>query len=1088
MPEQRSPYLYSSAAVLDSIPKPGQWKKVCDGNQRKYVLLDPLQQFLDNVVSQELRESHVAASPEVIEGVDENGLSDEEVADAISPKKETLTLLPPPGKRPRSGGGRWHQVQRSGAEKAGACARPQSARCGAHIGQCQASNLARPQTAPQGCGMHIGQCRASNLARPQTGSARLRQLGRAYGEDTNVPMETSPPSPRQQQPVSSCPSMASFKNIDDDPMFQNVAKRLLGALDVYFAKKPIKTHRSWGKFFGDMDEDESGLVTLEEFASAVQDNLGSPITRYELLVFWRRLDSDGSGQASLDEFEQFMHTIEVSQWPVLTPTELGRFIKKINQAADKWHRCAGNWFKVFHLLDPDARGDISFNELQYCIRGSFPNLRLSKSEVSDNEIQGFWKALAGVHDLTVTIPQFMKFLRHEGSQIGITSHDKAAHAAQKKNEFLSAAVKSADELRAILSRLEKAVFAYYKDRGFVLRTGAIAVAVLTDKDAGLMPRFFREFPVDQKNRLLCAQVRTVLESKFGAYLETAGVSTEDVMSFFAAMYTDCSGEMTRKQMLQYLYRQELDTWPRATETELEKVIGVMEHALAQRSISGGNWYSLFRSADVQRTNLIVFEDVVDMIRDCTIGLNIGPERVSESDIQSLWKSLDFNLSGNVTLTDFMIFMRMHSRREAIRRRSLHGHPTENTEIKETPQLQSGETRTRQDLQNIAKLLSSAMNSYLHRRGERAVKARDSWERFFEEVDLTRSSNLTLGLLTYHLQQTFSKTPHPPNSPLGVGSCPSSPRNSTKNKRLSQIVQTMSLPLGHTHIVNNVCHSDLYALWEFVDNACHHRTKVQDWCLCLHNFELESYPDLSISRIRSIVGIISKKTSKRVGAQTSKRVGARGSCAGLLQHIGFDSSARIGIEELVSIIRRPLPCLEINENEISEHELRGLWKAMDARRSGSISRVEFIIFMRRMGANRGENPKLDSARASSLAGSSSKRHESTQIAFPDEFWENLNADAFEEAYAGWGQEWEGYVTEWMWPKVAREILGIPKKIGDDALHAAWISWDVANDGRLPLESLLAENAGLQKMQGRSCQEGRPDGASKRVQSADRKSVV
>lgn len=1051
MPKQWSPYLYSTAAVLDSNPKPGHWKRLCDGNQRKHTLSDPLQQFLDHVISQELREAHVAASPEVIESVDKNGSCDEEIArvscncNAINPRTETLTLSPSPGKRPRSGGGRWHQVQRSGTEKAEGCARPSSACPYADIQRCRAPNLAR------------------SSPRPQTAHARLMQLGRAYGEDTFMP-KSSPPSPHRQQSDSSGVNTASFKNIDD-PMFRNVVKRLTGALDVYFAKKPIKTHRSWGKFFQEMDADKSGLVTFEELAAAVQDQLGSPITRYELRVFWRRLDSDGSGQASQDEFEQIMHTSEVSQWRVLTPIELGRFIKKISDAADKWHRCNGNWFKLFDLVDADGSGAISYNELQYCIRGSFPNLRLSKSVVSDYEIQGFWKALVGVHELTVSIPRFMKFLRQEGSQIGINFHKKTTHAQKflgvrkKNNEFPSTAAKSADELRAIVSMLERAVLAYYKEQGFVLRTGATAMAsAVTDKDSGLFARFFRELDVENRDRLSCAQVRAVLKSKFEVYLETAGVSTDDIMSLLAAMYTDCSGEMSRKEMLLYLYRLELETWPRATETELAKVVGVMEHALAKRFTSGGNWYTLFRLVDTRRTNLLLFEDVVDMIRDCTNGLNIGPQRLSESDIRGLWTGLDVNLSGNATLAEFMIFMRMHGKRHQVRRRASHStekqrinKPQDCTETTETPASESGETRTRQDLQNIAKHLSSAITSYWHRRGLR-VKARDSWERFFKEAELNRNSNLTLSLLTYHLQQKISNMPHPPNSPLGVSSSASSPRSSPKNLSDSQTIQAMSLPSGHTHIVKDVCHNDLCAFWEFVDDTYHRKTKVQDWCLSLHNFELESYPDLSEMRIRSIVGIMSKKTSKRMGTQ--------GNWWGLLRLIDLDDSARIGIEELVSIIRRPLPCLEINETEISDHDIRGLWKAMDARRSGSVSRVEFMVFMRRRDVNQGENSRLDPAKKTildrvrvSMLADPSKKHESAKIEFPDEFWENLNADAFEEAYAFWGQEWDGYVTEWMWPKVAREILEIPERIGDDALHAAWTSWDVANDGRLPLESLL-----------------------------------
>eukprot|EP00930_Biecheleria_cincta_P018104 TRINITY_DN1420_c0_g3_i1.p1 TRINITY_DN1420_c0_g3~~TRINITY_DN1420_c0_g3_i1.p1 ORF type:complete len:1071 (+),score=140.28 TRINITY_DN1420_c0_g3_i1:278-3490(+) len=1063
MPEQPSPYLYSTAAVLDSIPKPGRWKKSFHGNQRTHKTQDLLQQFLDQVVWQELQETRVAASPEVIEPMVVTNSYDEEVAriscNAATPRAEPLKPSPPLGERPRSGIARCPQARMSGADKTGVCGRLPSA----------GSDVSSRNRILQWQHTAIEPCRPSSAARssprPQSAHARLRRLGRAYDEDTFVP-RSSPPSPRRQHPRSTRVNAASITNIGDE-LFEKVVKPLIDALKMYFAKKPMKTHWSWAKFFQEMDEDKSGLVTFDELAAAAQNRLGSPITRYELRMLWHRLDRDGSGQATQAEFEQIIHSIEMLKWPVLTPKQLSTFIKKLNDAAEKWHGCGGNWFKIFELIDLDSSGGISYCELEHCIRGSFPNFRMSKAVISDNEIKGFWKALAGVQNLTVPISRFMRFLRQQGSLIGINFHKQAAHSnnclgiQDKTDESTLTAAKNTDELRAIVATMEKALFAYYKAqgfKGFMLRTGAMAMAsAVTGKDSGLFTRFFRELDTDNGGRLSFAEVEAGLKSKLGVYLETAGVSKENVKSLLAAMDTDCSGETSRKEMLLYLYRLELETWPKSTETELAKVIGVMEHALVQRFTSGGSWYNLFRLVDKGRTNMLVLEDVIDMIRSCTNGLNISLQQLSESDIRGLWRGLDCNLSGSVTLAEFMIFMRKHGQRHPVDRHaadSTEKQVLKNTqdcaEITDKTASDSEQPRTRRDLHNIAKLLTGAITSYWHRLGER-VTSRDVWERFLKDADLNRSSHLTLGLLTYHLQQRISNAPHPPNSPLGKNSTASSPRSSPKNLSCSQAFKPFSLPPGDTIVVKSVSQNDLSALWEFVDHKYCGKTNVHEWCTSMYHLELESCPDLSSSRIHRIVEIISKKTLKRTST--------RANWWGLLRLIDFDSSASIGIEELISIIRRPSPCLEINETEISDQEIHGLWKAMDTDRCGCVSRDEFMVFMRRMDVKRGEDSKLSRAkmtiveRASvSMLASSSRNLGSKSIEFP-EFSENLNTDAFEEAYASWGQEWKGYVTEWMWPKVARDILGIPDTVSSDDLHAAWVSWDVEGDGRLPLELLL-----------------------------------
>eukprot|EP00435_Cladocopium_sp_Y103_P000472 s414_g1.t1 len=65
-------------------------------------------------------------------------------------------------------------------------------------------------------------------------------------------------------------------------------------------------------------------------------------------------------------------------------------------------------------------------------------------------------------------------------------------------------------------------------------------------------------------------------------------------------------------------------------------------------------------------------------------------------------------------------------------------------------------------------------------------------------------------------------------------------------------------------------------------------------------------------------------------------------------LGQDTSGRLEYEELAKVVRKPYPGLKISESMLSDEELRGVWKAMDAEKSGHVSIQDFVLFQTKLG--------------------------------------------------------------------------------------------------------------------------------------------
>ena len=60
-----------------------------------------------------------------------------------------------------------------------------------------------------------------------------------------------------------------------------------------------------------------------------------------------------------------------------------------------------------------------------------------------------------------------------------------------------------------------------------------------------------------------------------------------------------------------------------------------------------------------------YEELKKVLRSAYPGLEVAPEAVTDNDIRGLWRGLDDDLSGEVSVQEFMIFFRRHGREHSM---------------------------------------------------------------------------------------------------------------------------------------------------------------------------------------------------------------------------------------------------------------------------------------------------------------------------------------------------------------------------------------------------------------------------------------
>jgi len=694
-----------------------------------------------------------------------------------------------------------------------------------------------------------------------------------------------------------------------DPALQGFAARLTKVWLSYCKSQPVKSGTpSWAKFFSEADAQGRGLITFEEFDDAIRRRLQAKVKRYELLVFWKHVDADGSGQITPQEFMRLMYCIELSTWPDLTQDELDRCVNKLSAEADKWHHAGGNWFKIFNAIDADGNGSLSYDELVQCARGTFPGLRISQHELPEKFLQGLWKRLDMSGSIEVPVHRFMSFMRKHGSLHSmhrLTEYSKKKRGLIKAREDIGPAPeRSVVELRAVVVSLEKALKAYCTEKAYKSANRTAAAN---------WRRFFQEADANVHGRLDYFALEEALRSRLGKWIgfkEDEGptkpalpghhVEPADLRALWEILDPNKSGEVTAEELILSLYRLELDGWPEGNEQTFERVVDRLNSVVDKRLRCGGNWYKVFNLVDTDGSGRLDFCEMTELIRDCWSGLAIPPTQISDIEIRSLWKALDTMQSGFVRVSDFMVFMKRHGSKHSMHK--LTSYSKKKRGLIEDSQVACDASEIRYDTHqmcNIATRLTLAIHRWLAKQSLRGVSSGSPqlWGQFIKALDTRRSARLNFGEFVVGTQKLL-------------------------------------------RIEGTVSDDELKAFWLAVDVDGSGEASAAEFDSAVYRLQVITWPDLGDEQLKRIVSVMNAAADKwhRAGGNWYK----------VFTACDEDGSGNMDFEEMVSNLRSNFPGLSITHRQVSDIEMRGLWKALDTDRSGLLDVKHFMVFMRHHG--------------------------------------------------------------------------------------------------------------------------------------------
>lgn len=847
----------------------------------------------------------------------------------------TASTPTPPGvmtTRPRSVGGNHHRARAVAALPT----RPYSV-CGTAEESASDGEDAPAEPDPRrpsgGRGLQQAALRKPQL--PSLTSARGSPTEEARPHTSMAAPSSARPTVQSRPQANALPQVGSQIGSDvagnnvlsyKDPALASLARRLTKALLLWHQRQPVRfvAPANWPTFLKEIDAVPSGVLSFDGFIAAVQ-KLGNPAPRYELRVFWRRLDPLGAGHVHLDVLTRAMYCIELAHWPDLSQQEIEHCVRTLNASADKWYRAGGNWFKIFSHVDANSNGALSFEELTKCVRGTIPGLHLTSAQISDRELQGLWKALDDEGEGEVPVHRFMSFMRKTGTACGLNMHAVTKYSRKKRGLEPSAHTqlgpppeRSHEQLRPVAAAIHRALQAYYFSRNNLRAHQDTPEDVWASKlpgVSGCWSRFLREADSDGVGKVTLSGWLETTKSKLGTMLlETAGttkgqdssskpVAEEDLRALFHLCGSD-SNTYPIKTMLLALYRLEVEAWPAPSEAIVRSVVTEMGRAMEHRMKASGNWYKVFGMATQEGAGHLTFENLRGIVRDQWHGLGISTSKVKEDEVKAFWKALDPHGLGNVSVSDFIVFMRRNGSHVSMHR--LTDYSKQKRGIKDaqaqdmTQEVADAPKLSVEELLEVSSGVISAVNSWLWKKGP-VDSAKGLWRLFLEHIPTARSGKVSC--------QEFLES-------------------------LDEILQSQgSAPIQRR---------ELLAFWRELDTQGIGFAAASNFDGALYKLQVSTWPKMDETTIRSSVGVLNAAAEKwhRAGGNWYK----------VFNSVDDQGSGSMDFAEFTSVVRKRFPGLGVNAQQLSDSDLKGLWRALDRRFAGIVELHEFMCFMRHHGGS------------------------------------------------------------------------------------------------------------------------------------------
>jgi len=134
----------------------------------------------------------------------------------------------------------------------------------------------------------------------------------------------------------------------------------------------------------------------------------------------------------------------------------------------------------------------------------------------------------------------------------------------------------------------------------------------------------------------------------------------DLQALWAYVDHDRSGEVTIAELQHGLYLLILEGWAPLSDEGLEEVVSILNTAGKKWYHGHFSWYKVFKAIDTDENDRLEYDEFERVIRanGSQGGLSLKPNELATSKIQGLWRRLDEDCSGGVSVEEFVGFMRL----------------------------------------------------------------------------------------------------------------------------------------------------------------------------------------------------------------------------------------------------------------------------------------------------------------------------------------------------------------------------------------------------------------------------------------------
>ena len=144
------------------------------------------------------------------------------------------------------------------------------------------------------------------------------------------------------------------------------------------------------------------------------------------------------------------------------------------------------------------------------------------------------------------------------------------------------------------------------------------------------------------------------------------VSDKECKGLWGYIDHDKSDIVSIKEFQHGCYLLLLDDWPRLDKPTLARLCDVINEAAVHEyskegsGTSSGNWFQIFGHFDTDESGRLGWEELEQVSRRRDPGLNLNEAMITLHELRGLWRAIDLDCSGDVTVDEFMHFMKKHA--------------------------------------------------------------------------------------------------------------------------------------------------------------------------------------------------------------------------------------------------------------------------------------------------------------------------------------------------------------------------------------------------------------------------------------------